>query len=238
MYKKRAYRGWVKAEGLITFEGVERETDLLISCDKDLSRQARAFVLNYRKEIEDYIRAHPAFHSSLKPVEVERDAPQIVRVMAEASEKASVGPMAAIAGAIAEFVGRDLLELSQNAIVENGGDIFIKSSRKAAVGIFAGESPLSGRLAIEVDSGEKGIGVCTSSGTVSHSLSFGKADAATIISDSTALADAVATAAGNVVKTADDIEKGINFARSIEGVKGVLIIVKDKMGSWGEIKLV
>ncbi|MBI5124137.1 MAG: UPF0280 family protein, partial [Candidatus Omnitrophica bacterium] len=86
--------------------------------------------------------------------------------------------------------------------------------------------------------GEKGLGVCTSSGTVSHSLSFGKADAVSIISDNTALADAAATAAGNLVKNKDDIEKGIERARSIEGVKGVLIIAADRMGSWGSIKLV
>ena len=85
---------------------------------------------------------------------------------------------------------------------------------------------------------EKGLGVCTSSGTVSHSLSFGKADAALIISFDAALADAAATAAGNAVKNKDYIEKGINLAKSIDGVKGVLIIVGDKMGTWGEIKLI
>lgn len=238
MYKERSYRKRVKTEGLAAVEVVERETDLLIACDKDLSRQARAFVLNYRKELEDYIKAHPDFRSSLEPLEVEKDAPRIVRAMAEASKKASVGPMAAIAGAIAEFVGRDLLRLSRNAIVENGGDIFIKRDKATTVGIFAGESPLSGKMAIEVDSGKSGIGVCTSSGTVSHSLSFGRADAALIISDSAALADAVATAAGNLVKTRDDIEKGIDFAKSVKGIKGALIIAKDRMASWGEIKLV
>ena len=44
-----------------TLEIVERETDLLISCVRDLNRQARAFVLNYRRDIEEYIRDHPEF---------------------------------------------------------------------------------------------------------------------------------------------------------------------------------
>ena len=104
--------------------------------------------------------------------------------------------------------------------------------------LFRSDSPFSGKLAVEISPSDAGTGVCTSSGTVSHSLSFGKADAALIISDNAALADAAATAVGNAVKSKDHIEKGIVLARSIDGVKGVLIIVKDKLGSWGEIKLV
>jgi hypothetical protein len=159
--------------------------------------------------------------------------------MAEAARRAGVGPMASIAGAVSEFVGRDLLAFSDQIIIENGGDIFLKTSKKRVMGIYAGErSPFTGKLAIEIPPGDKGLGVCTSSGTVSHSLSFGNADAVLIISDNTALADATATAAGNAVKSAYDIEKGIELARAIEGVKGVLIIIGDKFGSWGDIKLV
>jgi ApbE superfamily uncharacterized protein (UPF0280 family) len=159
--------------------------------------------------------------------------------MADAAKKAGVGPMAAIAGAIAEFIGRDLVAFSDEIIVENGGDIFIKTKVTRRVGIYAGESsPFTGRIAIEVPPDEKGLGVCTSSGTVSHSLNFGRADAICIISGNTALADAVATIAGNAVKNKDDIKKGIEIAKSIDGIKGALIIVRDKMGSWGKIKLV
>ena len=104
-------------------------------------------------------------------------APGIVKAMAVAAQKASVGPMAAVAGAIAEFVGKDLLKFSEQVIVENGGDIFIRTDRKRTLGIYAGEdSPFTGKLAIEVDPCESGMGICTSSGTVSHSLSFGNAD--------------------------------------------------------------
>lgn len=239
MYKEREYRRWVKEGSLVTFEVKEAQTDLFISASKSLINQARESVLNHRSAIQEYINKHPDFYTSLEPIEVAKDTPRIVRVMADAAKKCGVGPMAAIAGAIAEFTGRDLLHFSDEVIVENGGDIFIKTRIKRILGIYAGESsPFTGKIALEIDPDERGLGVCTSSGTVSHSLSFGKADAALIISEDTALADAVATATGNIVKNKDYIEKGIGFAKSIDGVKGALIIVGDKMGSWGNIKIV
>jgi len=239
MYKERSYRRWVKSEGLVTFEVKELETDLLICAGKNLENKARESVLNYREDLRSYIRKNKDFFTSLEPLDVETDAPRIVKAMADAGKKASVGPMAAVAGAIAEFVGRDLLTYTGEVIVENGGDIFIKTKIKRILGIYAGEnSPFSGKLALEISPSEEGLGVCTSSGTVSHSLSFGRADAALIISQDTALADATATAMGNVVKNKDCIEKGIDLARSIDGVRGALVIIGDKLGSWGEIKLV
>jgi ApbE superfamily uncharacterized protein (UPF0280 family) len=159
--------------------------------------------------------------------------------MACAAAKAGVGPMASIAGAMAEFVANDLGLYSREMIIENGGDIFLKSSTVRRIGIYAGDSsPFTGKIAIEVPPAEEGLGVCTSSGTVSHSLNFGKADAVCILADSAALADAVATAAGNAVKTKEDVEEGIAIANSIEGVRGVLIIIADKLGTWGKIKIV
>lgn len=239
MFKPRNYRQWVRNDDLIYFEASEKETDLGISAEKNLERQARQAILNYRSELERYIKRYPSFRSSLEPVEAGEDAPEIVRAMAEAGERAVVGPMAAVAGAIAECVGRELLAFSGQVIVENGGDIFIKTTKPRTFGIFAGEdSPFTGKLAIELMPSEEGLGVCTSSGTVSHSLSFGKADAALIIADSGALADAMATAVANIIKTPDDIHRAIERAKSVDGVLGVLVVIGSKLGSWGEIKLV
>jgi len=263
MFKERSYRRWVESGDLVSFEIKEKETDLFISVEDPLLRLktklrsfetsyssvsqdrirfanlAREAVLAYRSDIERYALKSEEFYTALTPIDVDKEAPVIVQAMAAAAEKAGVGPMAAVAGAIAEFVGRGLLAFSKQVIIENGGDIFLKTSRKRIMGIYAGDSsPFTGNLAIEIEPNEKGLGVCTSSGTVSHSLSFGNADAALIISEDAALADAAATAAGNAVKSADDIEKAIGLARSIDGVKGVLILIGDKMGSWGEIKLI
>jgi ApbE superfamily uncharacterized protein (UPF0280 family) len=239
MYKERTYRNLVKPEGLVSFEAVVAETDLFISAEKYLKREAVTAIFRYRQDIESYIKTDRRFLESLDPIDVEESSSEIVRAMARAARKANVGPMASVAGAVAERVGRELLKYSREIIVENGGDIFLKTDRNRTMGIFAGDnSPFTGKLAIEIPASPDGLGVSTSSGTVSHSLSFGNADSAVIISEDTALSDAVATATGNRVKTASDIEKAIAFARSVEGVKGVLVIVGDKIGSWGDIRLV
>jgi ApbE superfamily uncharacterized protein (UPF0280 family) len=238
MYKKRFYRKWVRSDDLVNFEVIEKETDLLISAEKDLRGMAREAVLEYRGEIERYIKVKPRFYKSLEPVDVGDRAPRIVKAMARAAKKAGVGPMAAVAGAIAEFVGRRLLGSSSQVVVENGGDLFMKTSKPRTIAVYAGEkSPFTSKLAIEVGPASDGLGISTSSGTVSHSLSFGNADAALVIADDASLADAMATAVGNIVKSPTDIEKGIAFAKSVAGIRGVLIAVKERLGSWGDIKL-
>jgi len=239
MYKERTYRSWTKSGDLIFFEIIEKETDLAIYASKNFEKQARAAVLTYRRELEDHIKHDPWFYSSLEPINVDMGSPEIVKAMAAAGRKAGVGPMAAIAGAVAEFVGRDIGRFSDEIIVENGGDIFLRSAKKRVLGIYAGEdSPFTGKLALEVGPAKEGLGVCTSSGTVSHSLSFGSSDAIVIIAKDTALADAVATATGNILKRPEDIAKGIDFAKSIDGITGVVAIMKDKLGSWGDIRLI
>jgi len=236
-YQERKYREWIKQADLKVFRVAEKETDLLISSDEDLTSEAETAVRRYRRDIEDYISRHPFFRTTLEPLNVYEDAPDIAKEMAEAAKKAGVGPMAAIAGAISEFVGKELLSFSEEIIVENGGDIFIKSSRRRTLGVYAGDSPFTGKLALAIEPEQTPLGICTSSGTVGHSLSFGKADAAIIFSPSTALADAVATATANKVSKPNDIEKGIEFAKSFDDVRGVVIIVGSACGAWGEVEL-
>jgi len=145
--------------------------------------------------------------------------------------------MAAVAGAIAEFVGNELLVYSPEIIIENGGDIYLKSLKKRIIGIYAGKSPLSGKIGLEIDDKNTPLGICTSSGTVGHSLSFGQADAVVVLAQSATLADAAATAIGNVIKQPDDINKGIELANNIKGLRGAVLIKNDTIGMWGEIKI-
>jgi hypothetical protein len=237
MYEERTYRNLVKTDDLVTFQVIVKETDLLIRAAKDISREARESVLKYRHQIETYIERNPSFQGSLSPLLDDPYAPGIIREMIRTSQTAQVGPMAAVAGAMAESVSRDLLELSQEVIVENGGDIYLATSRKRTIGIYAGSSPLSLKLGIVLQPEDTPLGICTSSGTVGHSLSFGKADAVCILSKSAALADAAATAVGNRVQEKKDIDRGLEKGKEIEGVVGALIIVGEKMGVWGDITL-
>ena len=236
-YKERFYRGWVKGKDLVAQEVVVAETDLYISAEKDIKEIAEGIVKKYRSEIEGYIKKLPEFKTSLQPLDPDSGAPDIVKEMIRASKAAGVGPMASVAGAMAEFVGKELLSNSNQVIVENGGDIFIASDIERTVAIFAGDSPLSKKLSIKVRPGDMPLGICTSSGTIGHSLSFGKADACVIISKSTSLADAVATAACNKVKTREDIKPALEFATSIKGIQGALIVLGKDFGASGNIEL-
>ena len=238
MYEPRFYRHWIKDDDLVSFEVAVKQTDLYIRSRRNLKDKALNSVLRHRAPLESYIGHHPLFLTTLDPYQAEAGAPAIVKEMARVSQLTGVGPMAAVAGAIAEAVGRDLLAFSPEVIVENGGDIFLKISNKRLVGIYAGQSSFTKKIALEIMPRETPLGVCTSSGTVGHSLSLGSADAVVVLSPSTALADAAATALGNMVKAADDIPRAIEKAQSIEGLRGLVIIVGDKMGVWGKVKLV
>lgn len=233
----RTYRHWVESKNLVPFKVIVKESDLYILASTNLKRKAYRLVLKYRNILEKYIEQHPVFLTSLEPLSVSADAPQIVKEMAEAGAKAKVGPMAAVAGAIADFVGNELSAFSPEVIIENGGDIYLRSLSKRVVGIYAGKSPLTGRIGLEIEGGDTPVGISTSSGTVGHSLSFGKADAATVVAESATLSDAVATAIGNLVKEPADIAGAIDFGKAIAGLRGIVIIMGDSIGVWGQIKL-
>jgi ApbE superfamily uncharacterized protein (UPF0280 family) len=236
-YQPRTYRHWIEGKDLVAFNVAVKETDLYIRATYNLQRKARRLVLKYRQQLEQYIEKHHDFLTSLKPLPVPEQAPHIVREMMEAGLKANVGPMAAVAGAIAECVGRELLEFSPEIIVENGGDIFLQIKKKRIVGIFAGESLLTGKIGLEISPQDTPLGVCTSSGMVGHSLSFGKADAVVVVAGSAALADAAATAICNKVSKPDDINSAIEWGKNIGGLKGIFIILGDNIGAWGDVKL-
>jgi ApbE superfamily uncharacterized protein (UPF0280 family) len=236
-YQPRTYRHWVEGKDLVPFSVTVKETDLYIRATSNLQRKAQRLVLKYRKQLERYIEQNPDFLTSLKPLPTSKNASRIVLDMIEAGRQANVGPMAAVAGAVAEYVGRELLEFSPEIIVENGGDIFLKINRKRIVGIYAGESPLTGKLGLEINPQDTPLGVCTSSGTVGHSLSFGKADAVVVAAGSATLADAAATAICNKVSKPDDINGAIELGRNIVGLKGIVIIIGSSIGAWGDVKL-
>jgi ApbE superfamily uncharacterized protein (UPF0280 family) len=236
-YHDRTYRNWILKNNLIGFNVNVRETDLFISADSDLTSIALASVHRFRSSLESYISGHPEFFRSLTPVAYDEWAPEIVRDMMRASEKAGVGPMASVAGAIAEHVGHELLLHSRNVIIENGGDIFLNSFNDVHIGLFAGRSPFSGRVSIKVRKEEMPIGVCTSSGTVGYSLSYGLTDACCVKSGSVAIADAAATAVGNMIKSKKDLQSGLKNGMQIDGVRGIVIIIGDQMGAVGDIEL-
>ena len=238
MFQPRTYRALAATDRLSAFTVTVKETDLQVQAQSNLEDLTRELVLEHRGYLEAYIRRHPPFLSTLEPWPLSGPAPDVVRDMVAAGAAAGVGPMAAVAGAIAERVGRGLLPHSAEVIVENGGDVFLQTAKAATVALFAGSSPLSLRVGVHVACRERPLGVCTSSGTVGHSLSFGRADAVCVLSRSCALADAAATAIGNRVQSKRDIDRALEFGRNIHGVQGLAIVVGDRLGVWGEVEIV
>ncbi|HYA01979.1 MAG TPA: UPF0280 family protein [Syntrophobacteria bacterium] len=237
-YRERRYRHQLRHERLVAFEVAVKETDLFILADSNLATLSEAAIYRVRGPLEGYIARHPEFLQSLVPLPDDPLAPSIVREMLAAGQTCGVGPMAAVAGAIAEAVGRALLIESREVVVENGGDCFVEVASPLEMGIFAGSSVLSEKLAVRLRPERTPLGVCTSSGTVGHSLSFGRADAVTVIAPSAAVADAAATRIGNRVKRRGDLDRALAVAQEIEGVLGVVIIIRDAVGVWGEVELV
>ncbi len=236
-YEPRTYRHTVEPAGLVCFQVTIKETDLLVCAARDLTDKAEDLVVRARWEIEEFIRAVPYFAETLTPMDVREDASPLIQAMASAGQIARVGPMAAVAGAIAEFVARGLAEESPEVIVENGGDVYLMGSQERTLSLWAGEDGVRG-VGLRVGAELMPVSVCTSSGRIGHSLSFGQADAVSVVAHDGALADAVATALANRVRAPEDIERAIDAAQGIPGVLGVVATIDGAIGAWGEVKLV
>ncbi len=241
-YKVRDYRIRSQADGLRGMQVKIKETDLHIQADSNVGQRAKELIVEYRHQLEAHIGARPSFFTSLAPLSKDYSAPPLIQDMYDAGASAGVGPMAAVAGGVAEYVGKRLLaEGTREIIVENGGDIFIHRDSASIIAIFAGQSPLSNRVGIELHP-PMPWSVCTSSGTVGHSFSMGEADAVTVVSRQTCLADAVATRLGNIVGAGGDpqnsIDQALALAREINEVTGVVIICGELLGVVGDIHLV
>jgi uncharacterized protein len=234
----RTYRAYHDDGRFCTFRVTVETSDLYVKALKRLDRETERLVRDCRGEIKEAIVRRPEFLTSLSPLDEDpKDSPVVVS-MIRAGRKAGTGPMAAVAGAVAEFVGRALLEMSPEIIIENGGDIFAQIRGPLTCGIFAGNSPFSQRLGIRISDSLLPISVCTSSGSVGPSRSFGRADAAVVFSNSASLADAVATAMGNRIGHHRDLREAVEWAMSIKGVKGAVGVLHDHMAALGDLELV
>lgn len=245
-YAPRFYRTDFNTERFRGFQVKYLETDLWIGVDPDSFRiemEEAVFseIRELRLKLDGYIKTEPEFAKTLEPFQPADTAPPEAVEMAVTSAKAGVGPMASVAGLFARKAGETLLKnFSVNElVVENGGDIFAFLKDEIVLSIYAGDSPLSGKTGLVITPEISPVGICTSAGTVGHSLSFGKADAVVVISRDILVADAFATAFGNMVKTPEDVEEVVKKAENYPGILSLLIICKDKLGIWGryEIKI-
>lgn len=221
-----------------------KDTDLWIGIDPlsfrdDMKGFCFDRIKDYRTELENYLILDPQFGKSLVPHFPLSSAPELAKIMAMAARKADVGPMAAVAGAFSEMLGNDLMrgfEIKELAI-ENGGDIFLFLDESLILSVYAGNDPLSGKIGIEIPKKTGRIGVCTSSGKVGPSLSFGKADAIMVACKDTALADSWATSLGNRVLKSEDIDKVLRYSEKIHEILSLVIICDGKVGIRGDFEM-
>ena len=236
-YEPRTYRTRMARAGLVGFRVAVKETDLWVLAARDFTPEVREAVIQERQQLEAYIARHPGFLTALTPWPDDPFAPGVVRDMITAAAAVGVGPMAAVAGALAARVGQHLAPLSPEVIVENGGDLYLALAGPATVALFAGKSPLSHRVGLNLDPALSPLGVCTSSATVGPSLSFGRADAACVLAPSPARADAAATALGNRVQGPDSIATALEWIAGLPDILGAVVIVGEKLGAWGRVEL-
>lgn len=218
-----------------------RETQLMIKSGSHRAiRAAVDAALEARRQLERFVARHPEFMSSLEPVCLGGDNyPKVVDLMLKASEIAGVGPFAAVAGSISQVAAEaGAVAGASNILVDNGGDISIVGSKDFRVGIYAGTSPASGKFALLVEAKDLPLGICTSSGSVGHSISFGDADAVVVVAREASVADAAATAVANEVRGSrsdSSIKRGLDKARDIPEIKGCLIVRGENLGTWGKL---
>jgi len=226
-------------DGEVRFQVAVEQTDLLIVAQEDLRHEIASFVFQVRGEIKNWILFHPEFAESLSPVIVDDGAPEIIRAMAQAAALCDVGPMAAVAGAVAQAVGDFFSPRTPNILVENGGDTYLHSTRERVVALLA--EPDSGAVVgLGIEAEAFPVAVCASSATIGHSLSLGAGDLVAVRAQDARLADAAATALCNMLRSEADIASVLERAQILAefGVEGVFAQYNKKIAAWGNVELV
>lgn len=243
-YVNRTYRDRFRKDRRVYFNAAYRETDLCIGVDKDSWQpDMPGFTLRYirklRSKMDRWIEEHPDYARALVPFTAPANSPEIFRAMSAVAEKSGIGPMSAVAGAVAEEVGQTLKKRFgiREIIVENGGDIYADITEDLDIAVFAGSSPLSEKTGLHIEAAYAPLGLCTSSGTVGPSLSFGKADAVMIVCRDVKAADTYATAFANRIQTTEDIPDCMEKIREKEDILAAIAIKDDKIGICGQFEL-
>lgn len=216
------------------------ETHIRLTSDLQ-GTDLKYYIYSIRNDLKNFIKFNRDFLLSFEPFKCDlEDLPLIVERMIDSSLKADVGPMACVAGTISELSLEYLIDKgSKYSIVENGGDIALVNDCKVLCGIYSNNQVLGNNIAFELKANPDGLGICSSSGHVGHSISFGDADSVTVISESASLADGLATRIANDVNGVTSEDKVFNALETADSFKeffeGVLIISEDNVGTVGKL---
>jgi ApbE superfamily uncharacterized protein (UPF0280 family) len=231
------YRNKISAEGKYSFRLDYKYSGLYIICDQDLSSELEEPVLSFYRDVETVIAKQADFEKSLVPIKAGEDLPRTIKEMCNAGEVFNVGPMASIAGALCDHLAKSLIDRCSFLMIENGGDVYIKSSDPLEVGIFIKNTYFKDKLTLIIEAGQTPCGICSSSGSFGHSLSLGKSDLVTVLSRTATIADAAATSIANTINSEEDIDKAIARFSQYGEVEGLIIIKNKRIGLWGKLQL-
>ncbi len=236
MYEERFYRYFLKNE--FSLEISYQESDLYIISSEPLNKEFVQNILkNYYSQIENYIKEHPSFLSALSSLPFDENAPFIIQDMLKASKLSGLGPFSAVAGAVAFYVGKELLKYSQEVIIENGGDIFLNIKEDKKIGLYCGKYFDWPFLTLKIRKRNYSFGICTSSSKIGHSINFGEADAVMVLAKDVLIADTFATLYSNMLKKEKDIQKVCERAKKNSIIEAVVVAFKGKLFFWGDIEL-
>lgn len=235
---KSIYRNKIKSREKYNWQITFRFSDLLVSCNKNVSSKIVQLVKEIYGLLDSVIREEPSFQKSLSPVKIKENHPPVIKKMCLKSALFNVGPMAAVAGAVCDYIASGLNNCCERLIIENGGDIYIRSTRDVDVGVYLKNKNFKDTINIKIKAKSTPCGLCSSSGAFGHSLSLGKSDLVTVLSHSTISADAAATSIANRIGDASDIGKIIEKYKEIKDINGILIVKDNKLGIWGNIELI
>ena len=239
-YRERSYRSRFSNDERRWFCVKFLESDLWIGVDRGSYRASMeadtyAMLVDLRRQMDAYLLMDPQYKTALTPYDAGLEAPNILKEMSRVSHKTGIGPMSAVAGAVAKKVAEFLG--TQEVIVENGGDIYAQAASDMDISVFAGQSPLSEKIGLHIPAAEFPLGICTSSGTVGPSLSLGRADAVMIVCKDVLLADSYATAMANRIKTVNDLQSVIDRISALPEILGAIAVKDDRMAITGRFEL-
>ena len=236
MYEERFYRNKIISK--FKMEVSFKESDLLICSDKEIAKEkAQNILVKYYEQIEGYAMKNPLFLTSLSPLEIDQTAPPIIKEMIESSKVTGIGPFSAVAGAVAQYVGGELLNHCRELIIENGGDIFLKINEDKIIGVYLGQEFKINNLNLKVKKRSQAFGVASSSSSLGHSLNFGKADLVSVVAKNIIIADGFATAISNRIKKLEDVDKILAEAKDKLPIEGLLVAFGEKIFLWGNLEV-
>ena len=238
-YKERSYRSRFSGDERRWFCVKFLESDLWIGVDSgsysaSLEADTYAMLVDLRRSMDAYLLMDPQYKTALTPYDAGLEAPDILKEMSRTSHKTGIGPMSAVAGAVAKKVAEFLG--TKEVIVENGGDIYAQATSDMDIAVFAGQSPLSEKIGLHIPTADFPLGICTSSGTVGPSLSLGRADAVMIVCKDVLLADSYATAMANRIQSVNDLQPVIDRIKNTPGILGAIAVKDDRMAICGQFE--